>query len=107
MRKIKEIIYHHSQTPSSMDIGFKEIDQWHKSRGWSGCGYHYIIRRDGSLEFGRKEEKIGAHVAGHNSYSIGICMVGDDEFNEEQFNTLSDLTKILKRKYEKRYNLWS
>ena len=100
MRKIKEIIYHHSQTPKNMDIGVAEITSWHQQRGWRTVGYHYIIRRDGSLEFGRKEESIGAHVAGYNSHSIGICMVGDDEFNEEQFNTLAELTRILKRKYK-------
>ena len=76
MRDITEIFIHCSYTPASMDIGFQEIDQWHKERGWSGCGYHKIIRRDGTSEPGRPIEKPGAHAKGHNANSIGICLVG-------------------------------
>jgi len=59
-----------------MDIGAKKIRQWHKLRGWSDIGYHYVIRRDGRIELGRPIEQVGAHVKGHNSDSIGVCMVG-------------------------------
>ena len=46
MRKeTKYIIIHCSATKPSMDIGFEEIDKWHRAKGWFGCGYHKIIRR--------------------------------------------------------------
>ena len=76
MRPIRKIIVHCSATPPSMDIGAKDIDAWHKSRGWSQIGYHYVIRRDGSIEDGRPVPIIGAHARGHNHDSIGVCLVG-------------------------------
>lgn len=76
MRTIRQIILHYSETPDTMDIGVQEIDKWHKERGWSGIGYHYVIRLDGTTEIGRPIEKIGSHCHGQNRDSIGICYVG-------------------------------
>lgn len=53
-----------------------EIDRWHKARGFTGFGYHWIIDRDGSRMAGRPEEQVGAHTKNRNANSIGICMVG-------------------------------
>ena len=36
-----------------MHVDAKIIDKWHKERGWSGIGYHYVIKRDGQIELGR------------------------------------------------------
>lgn len=76
-----KIVVHCSATRPSSDIGVKQIRDWHMSNGWSDIGYHIVIRRDGTVELGRDLQAIGAHVAGHNSDSIGVCMVGglDDE----------------------------
>lgn len=77
MRKATDlIIIHCSATKPSMDIGRKEIDRWHRERGWLGIGYHYVIRRDGEVEVGRDLMQAGAHAHGYNDRSIGICMVG-------------------------------
>lgn len=76
MRLIKNLVVHCAATGPDLDIGVKEIDEWHRARGWSGVGYHYVIRHDGTIERGRPLEKVGAHVKGHNTYSIGICLVG-------------------------------
>lgn len=81
-RLIDCIILHCSDTPKGMDIGVKEIDRWHKERGWKSCGYHYVIRLDGTIEKGRDEEEIGAHCISHNQYSIGICYVGGRDGDE-------------------------
>jgi N-acetylmuramoyl-L-alanine amidase len=70
------LVVHCSATKPSHDIGRAEIDQWHKDRGWAGIGYHYVIRRDGTVEPGRPLEDIGAHVEGHNARAVGICLVG-------------------------------
>lgn len=59
-----------------MDIGVKDIDRWHREKGWMGCGYHLVIKRDGTVEEGRPLNKQGAHVRGQNSKSVGICLVG-------------------------------
>lgn len=77
-RDITEFVAHWSGTYVNQDIGAEDIHSWHRDRGWSGCGYHLIIRRDGRLQRGRPLDKKGAHskAYGHNDYSIGICMVG-------------------------------
>ena len=77
MRDITKIIIHCAATKPSMDVGVKEIRQWHvKGNGWSDIGYHGVIRRDGTLESGRPMDQAGAHTSGHNKDSIGICLVG-------------------------------
>ena len=70
-----------------MDVGFNWIDELHKKKGWNGCGYHVVIRRNGTIEHGRPFNLKGAHVKGYNSKSYGICLVGGvDEFNNPQNN---------------------
>lgn len=76
MRKIDEIIVHVSATVEGKKVTAEDIDRMHKKKGWSGIGYHYVIRIDGTLEEGRPLKKIGAHVRGRNKNSIGICIVG-------------------------------
>ncbi|MGI6245182.1 MAG: N-acetylmuramoyl-L-alanine amidase [Pseudochelatococcus sp.] len=76
MRKITHIVIHCSATPPERDVAAAEIDRWHRERGWAGIGYHFVIRLDGTVERGRAEAQAGAHVAGHNANSIGICYVG-------------------------------
>ena len=77
-RDVTEFVAHWSGTYINQDIGAEEIHSWHTARGYSGCGYHLIIRRDGRLQRGRPLEKRGAHsrAYGHNTYSIGVCLVG-------------------------------
>ena len=106
MRKISSVVVHCSATWPEQDIGVEEIDVWHKARGWSGCGYHYVIRRNAVLEYGRPISQVGAHVRGHNRWSIGICLVGgfeskatdlpEDHFTGNMIVTLTDLLYSLK-----------
>lgn len=53
-----------------------EITRWHKQKGWTTIGYHWLIDRDGSVARGRPEKNVGAHVQGHNMGSLGICLIG-------------------------------
>ena len=78
-RLINEIIIHCTDTPPRSDIGIKEIDVWHRQKGYDEIGYHIVIRLNGTIEFGRAINKVGAHCKGHNSYSIGICYVGGQD----------------------------
>ena len=77
MRVITLLVVHCSAVRPWQRSSVQDIDRWHRARGWKyGCGYHYVIRRDGSIETGRPLEMIGAHVVGHNTHSIGICYEG-------------------------------
>ena len=78
-RKTDFIVVHCAVTSPLMDIGLKEIDRWHRARGFLKVGYHFIIRRDGTFEQGRQLHEPGAHAKGYNHRSVGICMVGGVE----------------------------
>ena len=103
MRAINRIIIHCAATKPGMDIGVKEITEWHLARNFSSCGYHWVIRRSGEIERGRSEHIAGAHVAGANADSIGICVVGgiddagkpDANFTRHQWAALESLVSQL------------
>jgi len=105
MRQINEIIVHCSATreawmdnrPTSEKVA--EIRRWHvDGNGWRDIGYHYIIDRDGTVAEGRPLETVGAHCKGHNTGTIGVCLIGghgsnendlpDDNFTPEQMDIL-------------------
>lgn len=75
-RRITEIIVHCTATPEGKDYTIKDITAWHKQRGFSTIGYHYVVYRDGSVHNGRDVNVAGAHCTGHNAHSIGVCYVG-------------------------------
>ena len=80
MRPVNYIIIHCSATESGAGFTVKDIDRWHKEKGWTGVGYHYVITEQGKLEQGRPPESEGAHCLHHNSDSIGICYIGGLRF---------------------------
>jgi len=86
----KAVIHH----TASHDVSAKEIDRWHRERGWNGIGYHFVIRFNGDIERGRSMDKLGAHAKGRNHY-VGIVLTGYDVFTEHQKNSLVTLLKDL------------
>jgi hypothetical protein len=97
------IVVHCSATKPSMDhVNEDEIRQWHLDRGWSDAGYNIVIPRKptdddhGLIEIARPLDVQGAHVAGYNHRSLGICLVGgmaedgsdEDNFLDEQLSAL-------------------
>ncbi len=109
MRKITEIIVHCTATPEGRDVSVDTIRRWHVSgNGWSDIGYHYVIALDGTVSAGRPVEQPGAHCAGHNARSIGVCYVGGlaadgrtprDTRTPSQRRALLGLLRELKKKY--------
>jgi len=99
VRDIHKIIIHTADVPNGRETHASDIDLWHKERGWSGIGYHYVITLDGMVEQGRPIEKVGAHVKGHNKNSIGICLIGDDKFTRPQWDCLHQLLADLGLQY--------
>lgn len=97
--KTNKIILHHAaETNCSAD----DVDRWHKNNGWTCIGYHFFVRKDGSIYRGRKESTVGAHAGNNNSDSIGICAEGNFEnetMPEAQKNALIELVGYLKGKY--------
>lgn len=123
-RECKFIVVHCSDTPSEMDIGAAEIRIWHTAppphgNGWRDIGYHFVIRRDGTIERGRpldqdhliEPDEVGSHVQGYNSVSVGVCMVGgarrvaggglaaQDNFSKHQYDMLAAHLMVLKKQF--------
>ena len=107
MRTINEIIIHCSATKEGNKISAATIDRWHKDRGWRCIGYHYVVRIDGSIEYGRPVQDIGANVKGKNKHSIGVCYIGGldadmepkDTRTPEQKEALLAVLRTLKAMY--------
>ena len=76
MRTITLLVVHCSAVRPGQQSSSQDIDRWHRAKGWASWGYHFVVRRDGTIETGRSLEEVGAHCAGHNSHSIGICYEG-------------------------------
>lgn len=90
MREINKIIVHCTATPEGRKVSAEEIDSWHKQRGWSGIGYHYVVHLDGKISVGRDINKTGAHCKGHNTGSIGLTYVGGCDSNMNAKDTRTD-----------------
>ncbi|AVP56063.1 N-acetylmuramoyl-L-alanine amidase (plasmid) [Clostridium tetani] len=95
----RKIILHHAE---AINCSIEDIHTWHLHNGWSGCGYHYFIRKNGSIYKGRPENSLGAHCINYNSISIGICVEGNymiEHMPLAQKNSLIELIKYLCGKY--------
>lgn len=68
------LILHHAAAKSCTA---DDVHRWHLSNGWAGIGYHYFVRKDGTIYRGRPEDTVGAHAYGANSHSIGVCFEGN------------------------------
>lgn len=99
----KAVVIHHS---ASADVPANEIDRWHRARGFTQIGYHFVIRQDGAVEPGRPLSQAGAHAANpapsRNRTHIGICVTG--HFGEhrptiDQMYSLARLLEGLRNRY--------
>ena len=76
MRKITEIIVHCTATRDGRSFTVRDIDAWHRERGFRSIGYHWVVYLDGTIHPGRPEAETGAHCKGHNQKSVGVVYVG-------------------------------
>ena len=106
------IVVHCSASLPKADWGASEIRRIHVAEnGWDDIGYHFVITRDGVVEYGRHKDYRGAHAPKVNANSISICLVGgaeydcqgklvsDYNFTPVQITELSALVKELQLEY--------
>jgi len=99
-REVTEVVTHWTETHTNKNIGSEEINKYHIAAGLDGIGYHYVIRRDGSLQRGRPLNIEGQHSPNnnHDKRSIGIVFVGginvpSETPNSENFLSAQSLTR--------------
>ena len=99
-KKTTMLIIHHAAAPSA---SVETIHKWHQGRGWLGIGYNFYIRRDGTVYQGRGWEHVGAHCTGYNSASVGICLEGNYETDQDmpaaQYEAAVQLIRMALDKY--------
>lgn len=102
------IVVHCAATSPDMDIGAADIDRWHRALGWFGIGYHWVIRRNGTIEAGRAEATVGAHEPSVNAVSVAVCLAGgvaadkvtpENNFTDAQWASLEKLVRELRQRY--------
>ena len=98
MRLISFFIIHCSAVRPNQCSSAADIDRWHRARGFNSIGYHFVVRRDGSIETGRPMEKVGAHCLNRNAHSIGICYEGGLDANGKPADTRTPQQKEALRK---------
>ena len=114
-REITEVVCHWTETPTNKNIGSEEINNLHVDQGLNGIGYHYMIRRDGSIQRGRPVNIEGEHAINHNQRSIAVCFVGginvpSETINLTQYISSSSLTRSQFNSFDHFcrafYNVW-
>ena len=99
--KTDYIVLHHAE---AVKCTAQDVHSWHRANGWTGIGYHFFVRKDGTIYRGRPINVVGAHVQGMNSCSIGICAEGDYHTKEKtmpqaQKKSIIELCQYLKKNY--------
>ena len=107
--KTDYIVVHCSKTSETEDIGVNELRAQAIEDGWSDVGYHFVIKRDGTVEEGRGIDTVGGHLFGWDSVCLGICLIGDigpniggestTNYTEAQTRSLIELLVKLREKY--------
>lgn len=96
------IVLHNTGAETDTDTDAESINDYHLSIGWACIGYHYVIRKDGTIEQGRPEWAVGSHAYGENSHTIGIHLSGNFNVAEptnEQIESCAVLVAHLTQKY--------
>lgn len=97
-KTVRAILHHAAASVSSAE----DIHRWHLANKWAGAGYHFLVRKDGSVYRLRPEWAVGAHASGNNSDSIGICFEGNfmtETMPEAQKRAGKELVAWVKGKY--------
>lgn len=102
---LEMIVVHCSDSPQGRGDNAETIHRWHQEKDYDGVGYHWVILEDGTIQAGRPEYWQGAHVRGHNKTSLGICLIGVDEFPREQLMALRGLCIAAMDRHPKIYKV--
>lgn len=102
--KVLLVVLHHRAGNGTVE----SIHTQHLKNGWAGIGYHFYIRKDGTVYEGRPITYVGSHCKGNNSCSIGVCLEGDfrkDVPTAEQLRAVKDVYALVKKTYRNIYKM--
>lgn len=109
LRNIKYIVVHCTATPTNTDLeSIKQL--WKIQFGWTETpGYHYLIKRDGSIVKLLAEKKNSSTLHENNPESINLAYIGGidkegkpiDNRSEAQRHGMFDMIVQLIERYPK------
>lgn len=97
--KTELLVLHHA---AATKCSVSDVHRWHKGNGWAGIGYHFLVRKDGTIYEGRPLKYVGAHAYGFNNNSIGICFEGNfekEKMSDAQKEAGKELVAYIKAKF--------
>ena len=106
MRVITHIVIHCTATqPEATVESIKRY--WKEVKGWQQVGYHYLIDKNGFVNYLAKEEEVTNGVGGHNQHSVHVSYIGGvdkqgkpkDTRSQSQLNAMKTIVARLKAKY--------
>ena len=86
---VRFLVLHCSATRRNQDYSVEQLRRDHKARGFYDIGYHFYIRKDGTMTQHRKLLEVGAHARPYNRCSIGICYEGGLDEQDKPCNTMT------------------
>lgn len=103
-RQIERVFLHCSASEMDMegDALVAEIEKWHRARGFSGVGYHFLIDKKGRRLAGRSLDAIPAAQKDHNRGTIAIMAHGLTDFPVVMLDAVHDLCAEINEAYQGR-----
>ena len=106
---IRFLVLHCSASRRNQDYSVEQLRRDHKARGFYDIGYHFYIRKDGTMTQHRMLLEVGAHARPYNRCSIGICYEGGldkqgrpcNTITPQQFERIQELLAVLKKLFPK------
>ena len=92
IENIHTAVIHTSATREGVYFDADDIDRMHRHRTppFAMIGYHKVLLLNGKMEEGRPYTRRGAHVAGNNTNTIGLCMIGGLDKNGKPKDTYTE-----------------
>lgn len=92
--RTNQIAIHCSETTASQNVDVDVIRKWHtdpapEGRGWKDIGYHFVIKRDGTIQPGRPIWSTPAAVLDENNHIVAICLVGGCDAHDKELNNFT------------------
>lgn len=107
MLPITHLTIHCAATPEGRAVPAETVASWDVAR-FGQESYHHIVTLDGEDHARLPDDRMGAHVANHNSGNIGVCYVGGmdaqnhapkDTRTEAQRISLQNIVSAYRKKY--------
>ncbi|GAB1421539.1 hypothetical protein MASR2M15_17100 [Anaerolineales bacterium] len=89
-------VIHHSVVYNPDDaMTAKVVQNLHFRKGWADVAYHFMVGQNGAIFEGRELDARGTHVAGFNTGSVGICLLGNFEIDNPTIMQIESTRRLL------------